>query len=187
HNNVALDGARVGVPGEGTTCAVLLALAAPRAKRVVVPSAPMERAFAALAEGVVDSCALIHEGRLTYRARGLSLVLDLGEWWRARRGVPLPLGGNVIRRGLGGDAIARASAMLRASIRYALEHRERALDELCADRPELTRAQADEYLALYANADTLDYGEDGRRGVEVLLADAGERELVEGGSVEWAP
>jgi 1,4-dihydroxy-6-naphthoate synthase len=106
--NSPLDGKRVGVPGEGTTCAVLVALAQPGARRVVVPSAPMERAFAALAAGDVDACALIHEGRLTYGARGLHLALDLGRWWQERRGLPLPLGGNVIRRGLGSDAIARA-------------------------------------------------------------------------------
>jgi len=185
-NNVALDGARVGVPGEGTTCAILLALAAPGARRVIVPSAPMERAFAAIADGTVDACALIHEGRLTYRARGLALVLDLGEWWTKRRALPLPLGGNVIRRGLGADAIARASAMLRESIHYALDHRAEALDELCAARPELSRAQADEYLSLYANHDTLDYGADGRRAIEVLLADAAEHGLLPRARIEYA-
>src|SRR5262245_48962259 len=86
----SLDGLRVGVPGEGTTCAVLLALAAPAARRVVVPSAPLERAFLALDHGTVDACALIHEGRLTYAARGLELVLDLGRFWQTHRGLPLP-------------------------------------------------------------------------------------------------
>jgi 1,4-dihydroxy-6-naphthoate synthase len=170
-----LAGKRVGVPGATTTCARLVALAAPAAVQVEVPSAPLERAFAALADGVVDACALIHEGRLTYGARGLSLVCDLGQFWQRTRGLPIPLGGNVIRRGLGADAIARASAMLRTSIAYSLAHRDEALDELAGDRG-LSRAQADEYLRLYANDDTLDYGDDGRRAIAALVGD-----------VEYAP
>ena len=183
----SLDGLKVGVPGEGTTCAVLVALAAPKAVRVTVPSAPMERAFAALADRTVDACALIHEGRLIYEARGLHLALDLGRWWQERRGLPLPLGGNAIRLALGPDAIARASAMLRESIRYALDHRDQALDELTTDRPELTRAQADHYLSLYANQDTLDYGADGRHAIEVLLADAAEQHLLPRARLDFAP
>jgi 1,4-dihydroxy-6-naphthoate synthase len=165
----SLEGLRVGVPGETTTCARLLALAAPGARQVVVPSAPLERAFSSLARGELDACALIHEGRLTYAERGLELVLDLGRFWYQRHQLPLPLGGNVIRRALGPDAIARASAMLHESIAYALEHREHALDAILPERPTLTRAQADHYLSLYANADTLDWGDDGRRAIDALL------------------
>jgi len=165
-----LAGLRVGVPGATTTCARLVALAAPGAVQVEVPSAPLERAFAALADGVVDACALIHEGRLTYRERGLQLVCDLGAFWQRTRNLPIPLGGNVIKRALGDDAIARASTMIRTSIAYALDHRDEALDELAGDRG-LSRAQADEYLALYANADTLDYGDDGRRAIAALVGD----------------
>jgi 1,4-dihydroxy-6-naphthoate synthase len=166
---VSLAGLRVGVPGEGTTCARLLALASPDARRVLVPSAPMERAFAALADGTVDACALIHEGRLTYADRGLHLALDLGRWWDDRFRLPLPLGGNVIRRALGPDALDRASRLLHDSIAFALSHRDLALDELCPARPELPRALANQYLALYANADTLDYGADGRAAIQQLL------------------
>jgi len=165
-----LAGLRVGVPGATTTCARLVALAAPDALQVEVPSAPLERAFAALADGVVDACALIHEGRLTYATRGLHLVCDLGKFWQATRGLPIPLGGNVIKRALGDEAIARASTMIRRSIAYALAHREEALDELAGDRG-LSRAQADEYLRLYANEDTLDYGDEGRRAIFALVGD----------------
>ena len=165
-----LRGRRVGVPGATTTCARLVALAAPDAVQVEVPSAPLERAFAALADGTVDACALIHEGRLTYAERGLQLVCDLGQFWQRTRNLPIPLGGNVIKRALGDDAIARASSMLRASIAYSLDHRDEALDELAGDRG-LSRAQADQYLALYANADTLDYGDDGRRAIAALVGD----------------
>jgi 1,4-dihydroxy-6-naphthoate synthase len=181
----SLDGARVGVPGEGTTCAVLVGLCAPGARRVPVPSAPMERAFSAMRDNEVDACALIHEGRLTYAARGLTLLRDLGQWWQERRGLPLPLGGNVIRRALGSDAIARASAMLRASIEFALTHRELALDEL--QPPALSRAEADHYLRLYANQDTLDYGDDGRHAMQVLLADAAEAGLLPRAPIEFSP
>lgn len=165
-----LAGLRVGVPGATTTCARLVALAAPGAVQVEVPSAPLERAFAALADGAVDACALIHEGRLTYASRGLHLVCDLGKFWQSTRKLPIPLGGNVIKRALGDDAIARASTMLRASIAYSLAHRDEALDELAGDRG-LSRAQADEYLRLYANEDTLDYGDDGRRAIAALVGD----------------
>jgi 1,4-dihydroxy-6-naphthoate synthase len=175
---------RIGVPGEGTTCAVLVGLYAPGAKRILVPSAPMERAFTALKDDEVDACALIHEGRLTYRQRGLQLIQDLGEWWQKKRNLPLPLGGNVIRRGLGDDKIRRASEMLRASIEYALTHRDEALDELATY---LTREQADTYLGLYANQDTLDYGEDGRRAMQILLADAAEANLLPRAPVEFSP
>jgi len=166
---LSLSGRRVGVPGETTTCARLLALAAPDAQRIEVPSAPMERAFAALADGTVEACALIHEGRLTYAQRGLELVLDLGRWWHDSTGLPLPLGGNVIRRALGPDALERATRMLGDSIAFALDHRDEAIDALLPERRELTRAQADQYLALYANQDTLDWGSDGRRAIAHLL------------------
>jgi 1,4-dihydroxy-6-naphthoate synthase len=172
----ALAGRRVGVPGATTTCARLVKLAAPAALQVEILSAPLELAFNALDEVRVDACALIHEGRLTYRQRGLHLVEDLGQFWQRTRNLPIPLGGNVIKRALGDDAIARASTMLRQSIAFALEHRDEALDELAGDRG-LSRAQADEYLALYANADTLDYGADGRRAIEALLEQ----------SIEFAP
>lgn len=164
----SLANLKLGVPGFSTTCARLCKLAAPDALQVEVLSAPLELAFEALEKGAVDACALIHEGRLTYRERGLHLVADLGRFWQQAKNLPLPLGGNVIRRALGDEAIARASAMLRQSIAYALEHREEALDELAGDRG-LSRAQADEYLALYANADTLDYGSDGRAAIAALL------------------
>jgi 1,4-dihydroxy-6-naphthoate synthase len=183
----SLDERLVGVPGAGTTCAILLALAAPRARQVTVPSSPMLRAFEAIDDGTVEACALIHEGRLTYGARGLVLVLDLGAWWQGARALPLPLGGNVIRRGLGEDAVRRASSMLRESIAYALAHRDEALDEILPGRAELTRAEADTYLGLYANQDTLDYGADGREAIQVLLADAAERGLVPRVTVELAP
>jgi 1,4-dihydroxy-6-naphthoate synthase len=175
------DPKTIGIPGPNTTCDILVALYAPEVKRVFVP---MERSFDALDRGEVDACALIHEGRLTYAARGLHLVQDLGVWWQKKRNLPLPLGGNVIRRALGGETILRASRMLHASIKYALDHRDQALDSIPSS---LTREQADQYLRLYANDDTLDYGEDGRRAMQILLADAAEAGLLPRAPVEFAP
>src|SRR5207302_924535 len=109
-----LRGLRVGVPGATTTCARLVALAAPDALQIEVPSAPLERAFAALADGVVDACALIHEGRLTYAARGLHLVCDLGKFWQRTRNLPIPLGGNVIKRALDDVAAERDRQIARS-------------------------------------------------------------------------
>jgi 1,4-dihydroxy-6-naphthoate synthase len=170
----------IGVPGPQTTCDILVALYAPAAKRVFVP---MERSFDALNSGEVDACALIHEGRLTYASRGLHLIQDLGVWWQDKRNLPLPLGGNVIRRSLGDDTIMRTSRLLHASIKYALDHREQALDEI---ETHLTRPQADEYLRLYANEDTLDYGDDGRRAMQILMADAAEAGLLPRAPVEFS-
>jgi 1,4-dihydroxy-6-naphthoate synthase len=174
------DPKTIGIPGPQTTCDILVALYAPQATRVFVP---MERSFEALEKGEVDACALIHEGRLTYASRGLYLLQDLGVWWQQKRNLPLPLGGNVIRRALGADTIARTSSLLRASIQYALNHREQALDEIATH---LTREQADEYLRLYANEDTLDYGDDGRRAMQILLADAAEHGLLPPTPVEFS-
>ncbi|MBI4509227.1 MAG: ABC transporter substrate-binding protein [Deltaproteobacteria bacterium] len=169
-----LSGRRVGIPGARTTAARLLAGAAPKAEPVVVP---FHGSFDALEAGEVDAALLIHEGRLVYRKLGYHLVLDLGEWWTNETGLPLPLGGNVIRRALGAERIATVSQMLRESIAMALARRDEAIDELLATRPSMSRGDASEYLSLYANQDTLDYGPEGRRAISRLL----------GMDVEWAP
>jgi 1,4-dihydroxy-6-naphthoate synthase len=172
--STSLAGLRVGIPGERTTAARLLRAAAPDAVPVVVPFA---ESLEAIDRGEVDAAVLIHEGRLVYRRLGFRLALDLGVWWRETTRLPLPLGGNVIRRALGGETIARASAMLRESIAYALAHRDDAISELLSLRRGMSRDDADLYLRLYANDDTLDYGLDGRAGVVRLL----------GHDVDWAP
>lgn len=166
----ALRGLRIGVPGTTTTAYTVLRLFT-EFEPVVVPIVPPERSFEAVASGEVDAVLLIHEGRLTFQERGLHLVLDIGEWWEAETGLPLPLGGNAIRRGLGEDAIRRASEAMRQSIRHGLEHRDDAIAWLLARGPGplKTPADVDHYLSLYANADTLDYGEDGRAAIRELI------------------
>ena len=168
-----LRGLRIGVPGLRTSAYLVLKLLVPDFTPVIVPVAPFARAFQAIESGEVDAALLIHEGRLLYEQQGLSRVLELGEAWQALTGLPLPLGGNVIARSLGPQLIADCSSVLRESIRYALQHRDEALSALLAaeSRPGVPRERAlfDRYLAMYANGDTLDYGEAGRRAVQDLL------------------
>ncbi|WP_394844636.1 hypothetical protein LZC95_47225 [Pendulispora brunnea] len=155
----SLAGKRIGVPGLRTTAYLTLRLVGPVFEPVVVPIAPYSKAFEALRSGEVDAVLLIHEGRLTYEREGFHRVLELGEAWAAATGgLPLPLGGNAIRRGLGEVTIAKVSRLCRASIAWALEHREEMMASLLSaekrtDLP-LDRALLDRYLAMYANEDT---------------------------------
>ena len=168
-----LRGLRIGVPGLRTSAYLVLRLLVPEFTPVIVPVAPFERAFEALRSGEVDATLLIHEGRLLYERQGFSRALELGEAWQALTGLPLPLGGNVIAKSLGPTVIAEVSAILRDSIRHALEHRDEVLSDLLAveTRPGVPRERPlfDRYLAMYANQDTLDYGEFGRRAIVDLL------------------
>jgi 1,4-dihydroxy-6-naphthoate synthase len=164
-----LAGRRVGVPGLTTTACTVLRLVTTFTP-VVIPITPPSLTFEALRARDVDAALLIHEGRLTYEREGFVRILDIGEWWQGATGLPLPLGGNVIRRDLPPDVLATADAVLRASIAHALAHRDDAIAWLLARRGTLTEAsQVDTYLNLYANADTVDYGADGRAGIRELL------------------
>lgn len=169
-----LEGARVGVPGLRTTAYLVLRLLLPKFQPVVLPITPHEVVFEALESGRVDAALLIHEGRLTYEARGLHRVLEIGEAWRARTSLPLPLGGNAIRRALGPGLVTRTSRVLKRSIEWALAHRDEAMDAILAEpaQAKLDRATLDRYLSMYANERTLDYGEDGRKAIAELLAEA---------------
>ena len=171
----ALEDRSIAVPGAGTTAYLVLRLLLSRFRPVFIPIQPYSRVFSALRDGDVDAALLIHEGRLTYEKEGFALVSDIGQAWAALTGgLPLPLGGNVIRRALGERAIADISAMLRKSIAYALDHRDALIDELLQKETRrearIDRAMLDRYLAMYANNDTLGYPEDARRAVEELLA-----------------
>lgn len=183
---------RIGVPGVRTSAYLVLRLLLPSFDPVIVPVAPFARAYEALRGGEVEAALLIHEGRLLYEREGLHRVAELGEAWLALTGMPLPLGGNVIARSLGADMIERVSAVLRESIRWALEHRDEVLSDLvrAETRPGVPsdRALFDRYLAMYANADTLDYGPDGRRAIQELL-DRGHRAgiIPHAVNVEFAP
>jgi len=193
----ALAGKRVGIPGLTTTAWMVLRMIEPRAIPVQIPIFPFGRIFDAVANNEVDAALLIHEGRLVYPDRGLHLVVDLGIWWEKNVGLPLPLGVNVIRRGLGDATIAALSQVLRASIRWALDNRAELIAALAAeDRgdPALANpALVDHYLSLYANADTAEMPADARRGVEELFARAKRAGLMGEGIgdassfLDWAP
>lgn len=188
----ALAGARVGIPGLTTTAWLVLRLIQPAAVPVEIPIVPFARIFDALAAGEVDAALLIHEGRLLYGERGLHKVIDLGEWWLAEAGLPLPLGVNVIRRGLGAERIAALSGVLRESIRFALDHRGDLIAALAAeDRGEKKLsdpALLDHYLNLYANQDTLSFAPDARAATAVLFDRARQAGLLEGEvALDWAP
>jgi 1,4-dihydroxy-6-naphthoate synthase len=173
----SFEGARIAVPGLRTTATMVLRLLLPRFDAVVVPISPYARVFEAVRSGEVDAALLIHEGRLTYEREGFARVCDIGEAWAtATAGLPLPLGGNAIRRSLGADTIARVSRLCRASIAWALAHRDETMAALLERETRtdvgLDRAMLDRYLAMYANADTLDPPPDVRTAIDTLYARA---------------
>jgi 1,4-dihydroxy-6-naphthoate synthase len=187
-----LAGRKVGIPGLTTTAWLVLRLMQPRAIPVVVPIVPFARAFEALDAGEVDAALLIHEGRLLYEARGYHKVADLGEWWQAETALPLPLGVNVIRRGLGPALVATLSELLREAIRYALAHRDEVIATLVGEeRGDAGLAQTsllDRYLGMYANEDTLAMAPDVKQAIDVLFARARAAGLMgDAVTVEWAP
>ncbi len=171
----ALTGRLVAVPGELTTAFLTLRLYQPAARHVVVPFDQIEDYVLA---GKADAGLLIHEGQLTFADRGLHLWADLGEWWSRKTQLPLPLGGNVVRRDLG-DELARAIARdLKASIEYGLAHRAEALAHAQGFSRGLDRDRTDRFVGMYVNAYTVDYGEVGRRAVGELLARAHAARLI---------
>ena len=160
-------GKRIAVPGPLTTAYLALRLYEPDFEAVQTPFDQIEDA---VVDGSVDLGLLIHEGQLTFGERGLHLVADMGEWWFADTGLPLPLGGNVIRKDLGPALIKTVSHHLRDSIAYGLQHREKALSHAMQYARGLERAQADRFVGMYVNEWTLDYGDVGRRAVRELLS-----------------
>jgi 1,4-dihydroxy-6-naphthoate synthase len=189
----ALTGKKIAVPGAGTTAYLVLHLLLPEFQPIFIPIEPYERVFRALREGEVDAALLIHEGRLTYEREGFARVTDIGEAWsELTGGLPLPLGGNAIRRGLGQAVIGEVSNFLREGIRYGLNHRDELMDELLRAETRrsvgLERELLDRYLEMYANGDTLGYPDDARRGVEVLFQRGREAGLLDASAnVDWAP
>jgi 1,4-dihydroxy-6-naphthoate synthase len=161
-----IRGKRIAVPGLMTSAYLALRLFESVFEPVVTPFDQIEDA---VADGSVDLGLLIHEGQLTFADRGLHLIQDLGEWWFGETGLPLPLGGNVIRKDLGDDLTRKISRHLRDSIAYGLEHRSAALDHSMQYARGLERSKADAFVGMYVNDWTLDYGEAGRRAVRQFL------------------
>jgi 1,4-dihydroxy-6-naphthoate synthase len=161
-----IRGKRIAIPGFLTSAYLALRLYEPTFDAVVTPFDQVEDA---VLDGRADLGLIIHEGQLTYAERGLHLIADMGEWWYSETGLPLPLGGNVVRKDLGADITAKISRHLKASITYALSHRVGALDHAMKFARGLERAKADEFVGMYVNDWTLDYGEAGRRSVALFL------------------
>ena len=162
----AIRGLRVAVPGKLTTAYLALKLYQPEFEAVTVP---FDRIEAAVERGEVDVGLLIHEGQLTYADSGLHLWADLGAWWLEDTGLPLPLGGNVIRRNLGPEIVAQVARHLRASIVYALEHRAPALAHAKQYNRGIGDERTDTFVGMYVNQWTVDYGPRGRQAVQKLL------------------
>ncbi len=166
-SRVDVKGKRIAVPGALTTAFLTLKLYEPD---FVAIQTPFDQIEEAVINGDVDMGLLIHEGQLTYGDIGLQLVEDMGEWWYQETGLPLPLGGNVIRKDLGADLIQTISRHLYDSIAYGLRHRHKALDHAMRYARGLERERADTFVGMYVNDLTLDYGEKGREAVRRLLA-----------------
>jgi 1,4-dihydroxy-6-naphthoate synthase len=174
----SLNGVRVAIPGTLTTAFLALRLFHPDVQYSVVP---FDQIQDQVREGKVEAGLLIHEGQLTYADEGLKKIVDLGEWWAERTsGLPLPLGGNVIRRDLGSSTINTLSKLLHDSIAYALAHRQEAVQYAMQFGRGLDRASTDRFVGMYVNDLTLDYGERGRSAVFRLLNDAQIAGLVPG-------
>ena len=167
-----LRNVRIAVPGTLTTAFLTLRLLLLGGFMFEV--LPFDQILAAVAAGRYDAGLIIHEGQLTFQNDGLSLVVDLGVWWQEKTGLPLPLGGNVVRRDLGADTIRQISRLLKASIRYALAHRDAALEYALRYARDMDKALADRFVGMYVNDWTLDYGPRGREAVRRLL-DEGHR------------
>lgn len=161
-----IRGKRIAVPGMMTSAYLALRLFQPDFVPVVVPFDQVEQA---VTRGDVDAGLLIHEGQLTYKDEGLHLVADMGAWWLKKTGLPLPLGGNVIRKDMPRDVQKKVSRHLRESIAYGLDHRKNALDHAMRFARGLDRSKADTFVGMYVNDWTLDYGERGRAAIRLFL------------------
>src|SRR5947209_5680283 len=165
-----LKDVRIAVPGTLTTAFLTLRLLLPGGFTYEV--VPFDRVLGAVERGDFDAGLIIHEGQLTFQNQGLQLVVDLGVWWQERTGLPLPLGGNVVRRDLGADTMRQISRLLRESIRYALAHRQDALTYALRYARDMDRGLADRFVGMYVNDWTLEYGPRGKAAVQRLLEEA---------------
>ncbi|MGB8507389.1 MAG: MqnA/MqnD/SBP family protein [Pyrinomonadaceae bacterium] len=166
---------KIAVPGTMTSAFLAARIMCPNFEYVVVP---FDQIIKAVQDGDADAGLLIHEGQLFYQNLGLQKIVDLGEWWHEWTGLPLPMGGNVIRRELGAEVIARVSQCLHDSIRYSLEHRADALEYAMQFARDMDTELADRFVAMWVNNLTLDYTERGRVAVQRLLDEGAERGII---------
>lgn len=166
---------KVAVPGTLTTAYLALKLFSPQIQTVTVP---FDKIIPEVVAGNFDAGLIIHEGQLTYASSGLHRIVDLGQWWREETGLPLPLGGNAIRRSLGVGPMATVVQALRDSIQYALDHREPALEYALQFARDLDPQLANRFVSMYVNDRTLNYGEDGKEAIRQLLAMGHEKGII---------
>jgi 1,4-dihydroxy-6-naphthoate synthase len=172
----SLKGKRIAVPGTLTTAFLTLKLLLGESFSYEVH--PFDEILNIVAAGKADAGLIIHEGQLTYQNQGLSLIVDLGKWWHAETGLPLPLGGNAIRRDLGPRAMREVTDLLRQSIRYGLGHRQEALHYAEKYGRDLDHERTDTFVGMYVNDWTIDFGPRGREAVALLLKRAHEAGLI---------
>ena len=166
---------RIAIPGVLTTAYLALKIFAPEIETVHVP---FDRIIPEVVAGNFDAGLIIHEGQLTYSHSGLSKLIDLGQWWREQTGLPLPLGGNAIKRSLGHETMLTVTQALRDSIQHALDNREAALEYAMQFARDLDTRLADKFVGMYVNERTLNYGEDGKDAIRKLLQMGHERGII---------
>jgi 1,4-dihydroxy-6-naphthoate synthase len=166
---------RVAIPGVLTTAYLTLKIFAPGIETV---SVPFDRIIPEVLAGNFDAGLIIHEGQLTYAQSGLRKIIDLGQWWREETGLPLPLGGNAIKRSLGHETMLTVTQALRDSIQHALDNREAALEYAMQFARDLDTRLADKFVGMYVNERTLNYGEDGKDAIRKLLQLGHERGII---------
>jgi 1,4-dihydroxy-6-naphthoate synthase len=171
-----LKNKKIAVPGTLTSAFLALKLFEPDINYVALP---FDQIMDAVKEGKVDAGLIIHEGQLTYQDEGLKCIVDLGKWWYEKTGgLPLPLGGNVIRKDLGIEAMKEISEILRESIKYSLAHRDEAVEYALKYARGMTKDKADKFIGMYVNDLTVDYGERGKKAIELFLKEAYEKKLI---------
>lgn len=170
-----LNRTTIAIPGTMTSAFLELKLAIGEFPHTVVP---FDEIIPAVADGRHAAGLIIHEGQLTYAQAGLTKIIDLGEWWQAKYDLPLPLGGNVVRRALGEETIRDVAAILKESIQYGLDHRHEAVEYALQWARDMGHDLADEFVGMYVNELTVDYGERGRKAVNLLLELAAEKRII---------
>ncbi len=166
---------RIAIPGTLTSAFLTLKLFHPEIETAVVP---FDKIIPAVVSGEYDAGLLIHEGQLTYAQDGLVKIVDLGQWWRTETGLPLPLGGNAIRRSLGPEVMSLTNKAVRDSIQHALDNRDEALQYAMQFARDLDPNLASRYVGMYVNDRTLDMGEDGREAIRKLLTMGYDRGII---------
>jgi 1,4-dihydroxy-6-naphthoate synthase len=182
-----LRGKRIAIPGELTTAFLALQLCLGKGKDAFDYEVVMfDQIPAAVSEGRVDAGLLIHEGQLTYQQAGLHKLIDLGVWWFDKTALPLPLGGNCIRKNLGKQVCQEVTDILKQSIQYSLDHRKEAIEYALQFGRDLNRDLADQFVGMYVNHWTLDYGPKGREAISRILKEGAKAGLVpDAGEIEY--